>query len=457
MTEVKNYTWEQVEQHSKPEDAWVSFEGEVFDVTEWAKNHPGGSEVVEQAAGKDITDLFICYHKIASVNIFGTKSVPKVGKLTSNKFPIYSVKSGFYSTLKQKVENYFKENNIKDSRSINAFTALNVSFIVLGIVFCYFISMYTNLNIWYRMLAAFGAGLFHHLMMVHPGHDVSHNCLTRYALVWKVFADVGGILLGMSNEVWMHRHVFGHHIFTNVSGIDPDLGIYKASPKEELAPYRGKHIIMPGWVQKFAYLMVCFDIQVDDFYSFFRGAMEHVKINDTGAYATAKFLTLRGLFFVHRILLPLYLGHSLRTTLFLFAITELTAGLFFGHFSQISHIIDDLEWPADTPIEEDWGEMQVRTSCDYATDSVFWTYLSGHLNYQTCHHLFPSIQPLHYEALLPLVKETCKEYNVKYTCYSSFWETLSHHYNHLKQFEHKVDCTFIEFIGFRSENIKTVE
>jgi acyl-lipid (8-3)-desaturase len=454
---MNDYTWEEVEEHNTPDNSWISFEGEVYDVTEWAKVHPGGAEVVDASAGKDITNLFISYHKSASVNIFGTKSVPKVGKLISNKFPVYSVNSGFYSTLKQKVETYFKNNNIKDSRYPGAFAMLNTAFIVVGLLVCYFFSMYTNMEVYQRILFAIGAGIFHHLMMVHPAHDVSHNCFTRYELVWKFFNDFGSVLLGISGEVWMHRHVFGHHIFTNVSGVDPDLGIYKASPKEELLKYRAKHIVLPVWFQFFSYFLVVFEIQVDDFYSWFRGAMEHVKINNTGAYATSKFLASRGLFLIHRILLPFYLGHSLKLTLFLFAVTELTAGTMFGHFSQISHINDDLEWPADMKIEEDWGEMQVRTSCDYNTESVFWTYLSGKLNYQTCHHLFPSISPQHYPNLLPLVKETCAEFNVKYTCYSSFWECASHHYTHLHKFEDKVDFTIWEFLGFRPETTKTVE
>ena len=365
----------------------------------------------------------------------------------------------FFLALKQKVETYFKKNDIKDCRQLDAFTALNTVFIFTGIVLFYYLSMYSNINVGYKILAAIGAGIFHHLMMVHSGHDVSHSCFTRYPIVWSVMGFVGGILLGISDEIWEHRHVFGHHVFTNVSGIDPDLGIYKASPKEELQQYRARHIVMPGWVQKIAYFLVVSDIQIDDFYSYFRGAMEQVLINDTGAIATMRFVGLKLAFIIQRVLLPIYLGHSTYLTLFLFLITELTAGCFFGHFSQISHIVDDLEWPADTPIEEDWGEMQVRTSCDYATDSKFWTYFSGHLNYQVCHHLFPSISPQHYEALLPFIKETCQEYNVKYQCYESFWECLSHHYEHLKQFEEEkgVSCTIPEFFGFRTPTAKTIE
>ena len=104
MEELPNYTWEEVEEHNQPEDLWISFEGGVYDVTKWSNNHPGGSATIESSGGKDITELFISYHKISSVNIFGTKSCPKVGNLITNKFPVYSVKSGFYSSKKNSSE-----------------------------------------------------------------------------------------------------------------------------------------------------------------------------------------------------------------------------------------------------------------------------------------------------------------------------------------------------------------
>ena len=103
MQEFPSYTWEEVEEHNQPGNLWVSFEGGVYDATQWSISHPGGTATVNSAGGKDITDLFISYHKTTSVNIFGSKSCPKIGNLSTNKFPIYSVKSGFYSS------NFFKK------------------------------------------------------------------------------------------------------------------------------------------------------------------------------------------------------------------------------------------------------------------------------------------------------------------------------------------------------------
>ena len=37
------------------------------------------------------------------------------------------------------------------------------------------------------------------------------------------------------------------------------------------------------------------------------------------------------------------------------------------------------------------AELQVAATQDYCTDSWFWTLLTGALNHQTAHHLFPGI------------------------------------------------------------------
>ena len=58
--------------------------------------------------------------------------------------------------------------------------------------------------------------------------------------------------------------------------------------------------------------------------------------------------------------------------------------------------------------------MQVMTSQDYGHGSWFWTVFSGSLNHQVIHHLFPGVNQFYYPALVPIVKQTCKEYGITY-------------------------------------------
>jgi len=177
-------------------------------------------------------------------------------------------------------------------------------------------------------------------------------------------------------------------------------------------------------------------MQIDDFTSFSRKKMENTKINDTSFSYSLVFYGNKFIFLLQRVLLPiLFFKQSILTTLFMFAVCELVAGFLFGYFSQITHVQEDVLWPNTFEIEQDWGELQVQTAVDYCQDSYFWTYISGNLNYQVIHHLFPSVAPHKYSDLNYLVLEKIKKYNLKYTVMSDISSVLDGHFDHLSQFQ----------------------
>ena len=49
---------DELRQHCTADDAWVAINGNVYDVTDWHLDHPGGSELLVEYAGKDATKLF---------------------------------------------------------------------------------------------------------------------------------------------------------------------------------------------------------------------------------------------------------------------------------------------------------------------------------------------------------------------------------------------------------------
>ena len=53
--EVKDYTWTEVKKHQTKNDKWLVIDGEVYDITTWARRHPGGSKVISHYAGQDAT------------------------------------------------------------------------------------------------------------------------------------------------------------------------------------------------------------------------------------------------------------------------------------------------------------------------------------------------------------------------------------------------------------------
>jgi len=49
------YTWEEVEKHRSKNDQWLVVNRKVYNVSQWAKRHPGGFRVIGHYAGEDAT------------------------------------------------------------------------------------------------------------------------------------------------------------------------------------------------------------------------------------------------------------------------------------------------------------------------------------------------------------------------------------------------------------------
>jgi len=60
---AKVFTRDEVAKHNTESDAWVIVEGDVYDVTRFAKSHPGGKQTLLDFAGQDVTEDFFGLHR----------------------------------------------------------------------------------------------------------------------------------------------------------------------------------------------------------------------------------------------------------------------------------------------------------------------------------------------------------------------------------------------------------
>merc|ERR1719469_1279100 len=60
---AKIITAAELREHSKPGDMWMAVDSHVYDVSRFARLHPGGAKVLEQLAGNDVTTEFFELHR----------------------------------------------------------------------------------------------------------------------------------------------------------------------------------------------------------------------------------------------------------------------------------------------------------------------------------------------------------------------------------------------------------
>ena len=76
---AKTYTYDEVQQHRSQDSCWVVLYGNVYDVTSFLPEHPGGSKIILQLAGTDATEEYDPIHPPGTLE----ESLPSEAKLGS--------------------------------------------------------------------------------------------------------------------------------------------------------------------------------------------------------------------------------------------------------------------------------------------------------------------------------------------------------------------------------------
>ncbi|MFB6307533.1 MAG: fatty acid desaturase, partial [Flavobacteriales bacterium] len=139
----------------------------------------------------------------------------------------------FFKVLRQRVNNYFKENNLSKYGNLNM--KFKTAF-MLCLYFVPFILMVSGVftSYWFIMLMwaimAFGmSGIGLSVM-----HDANHGAYSKYK---KVNKAVGFILnfIGGYHVNWKIQHNMLHHTYPNIEGYDEDIAMntMRITPEQE--------------------------------------------------------------------------------------------------------------------------------------------------------------------------------------------------------------------------------
>ena len=281
---------------------------------------------------------------------------------------------------------------------------------------------------WYTLLTMpltywiFGSNVF---------HDASHFGLSFNWKINRIGNNVGFIF--STPYAWYHQHVIGHHSFPNIKGKDPDL--YHS-------PVLVRHSSDVRFKSKHSYQTITFlitwilGVSVGLLFYGVTQAFNKPKYNRCVTFNNSKHLNTDSLRFrlgfytlvIH--IMPLIM-HGLTIKGLIFTVLPIYVfSTLFMISSQINHLVPD----ANEQFSSNFFKHQVLTANNVATDNYLVYLLTGGLNMQIEHHLFPSINHCHLKALQPHVREICKKHNVAYHESKTLWEAVRQHVEHLRQF-----------------------
>ena len=80
----------------------------------------------------------------------------------------------------------------------------------------------------------------------------------------------------------------------------------------------------------------------------------------------------------------------------------------------------------------DWYKHQVITASNHSINNILSFYLSGALNYQIEHHLFPGVNHCHFPYIYKKIQLICEKHDVKYKAYNGFIDSFYDYLNWIK-------------------------
>jgi fatty acid desaturase (delta-4 desaturase) len=270
------------------------------------------------------------------------------------------------------------------------------------------------------------------LIGLNVQHDANHGAASRTVWINDVLG-LGADLIGGSKWLWMQKH-WTHHAYTNHHEKDPDG--FAAEPFVLFNPPSDPSQRRPFHAYQAFYLVVILSgywaSAVLDFPMIWKlqdgGAvkvgmrLDNSWINSRRVYA----ITLRTLYFLCNIVIPLYNDFSLSTLGHIW-LMGVAGSLTLGCLFTLSHNFEGAERDPTQKTREtgeltDWFKAQVETSSTYG--GFVSGCLTGGLNFQVEHHLFPRMSSAWYPYIAPKVREICKKHGVKYAYYPWLWQNM---------------------------------
>jgi linoleoyl-CoA desaturase len=342
--------------------------------------------------------------------------------------------SQFFPTLRKRVNHYFQDNNISRYGNREMFTK---TIVLLGIYLaCYVIILSLPVSPWLLLPFVVLMGIAKSGVGMSVMHDALHGSYSQNPTVNKWMGNTI-YMLGSNASVWKIQHNVLHHTYTNIHGMDEDIGTKVVIRLSDQTPLKSFHRYQHIYVF-FLYGLMTLKMLTNDFSKILnykeRGMLGQQKSSFGGEYTQMVLLKITYLFFV--LVLPVLITPLLWWQVLIgFMVMHLTSGFILSTIFQMAHIVEEAHQPMPNQegnIENAWAIHQLETTANFAPKNRILNWYIGGLNYQIEHHLFPNVCHVHYRKIADIVQQTAKEFKLDYHVQPTFRQALGSHVRMLK-------------------------
>jgi linoleoyl-CoA desaturase len=351
--------------------------------------------------------------------------------------PTFSTKDPlkFFRTLNSRVNNYFKENNIKKTGNWK----LHLKTIVMFAIFLtpYFFLLTMDMPFWVYLLLNLVIGVGMAGVGMNVMHDGNHGSYSSKSWLNKF---MGGSIYILAGNVynWQVQHNVLHHTYTNIHGHDEDLEAGRIMRFTQQAEWRRFHKFQ-HYYSVFLYGLLTFNWAITtDFLQMKRYLKRKLSYGEakSSKFLWTTLIITKVIYFSIWIVIPMILGITWWKVLLGFLVMHYTAGVILSVVFQLAHVVEDISYPEpnnEGEIENTWAIHQLFTTANFAPKNWLVNYYTGGLNHQVEHHLFPNISHVHYDKISKIVKETAHEFDLPYQEFKTMRSAVASHFKHLKE------------------------
>lgn len=341
----------------------------------------------------------------------------------------------FFRTLNKRVNDYFKENNLKKTGNWK----LHLKTVVMFALFLapYFLILTLDISAWWKLLLTVVIGIGMAGVGMNVMHDGNHGSYSSKSWLNKIMGSSIYILAGNVYN-WQVQHNVLHHTYTNIIGHDEDLDAGRVIRFSKQAKWYKFHKFQ-HYYSIFLYGLLTFNWALTTDFKQMRSYLKR-KLSYGEFQKPAKQWTIlaitKVLYFSIWLVIPIVvLDIAWWQILIGFFVMHYTAGLILSVVFQLAHVVDETENPVpdeNGEMKNTWAVHQLFTTANFAPKNWLVNFYTGGLNHQIEHHIFPNISHVHYNKIAKIVKETARECNLPYNEYKTMRSAVIAHFKHLR-------------------------